>query len=272
MPAARRPRGPLPARVYWVRRLGVLAVALGLVFGIAHLLGSGAGGSAPGAASPVGASVAPSSSTPTPASVTGRPEVLTSPRAMTTRGQGGHGATASVAPVALATPNGPCAASDVTVTPSINHAYAGGPVVFTLSLTSQVSAACTFVVSSQSVVVRVTSGSDRIWSTQECSGAVPKQSVVVRRDAPATVSVAWNGQRSDSECSRATPWAQPGYYHVTSAVYGAVPTDAQFRLATPPRPTVTKTPKPSKGADAKTSTAAKPSASPTKPSASPTRH
>jgi hypothetical protein len=248
-----------------VRRLLVLAVALGLVYGVAHLLGSATAGSPGGAASPVGASVPESSPpSPTPTSYDGRPEAVTSPRAGTMSGKAKRLATASAAPSDLATPTGPCADSDVTVDPSVDRAYAGRTVVFTLSMTSRVSPACTFVVSPRSLVVRVTSGSDRIWSTQECVGAVPKQSVVVRRDVPATVSVAWNGQRSDSDCTRATPWAQPGYYHVTAAVYGAVPTDQQFELGTPPRPTVLKTPKPSKGAHAKHRSTAKPSATPTK--------
>src|SRR5215217_2972137 len=59
---ATRRRRPLPRRVYWVRRLLVLAVAFGLVYGIAHLLGSGADATRP-SARPVGA--AASSAAPT---------------------------------------------------------------------------------------------------------------------------------------------------------------------------------------------------------------
>src|SRR5437764_9106183 len=50
MTGVARPRGPLPARVYWTRRLLLVAVAFALVFGLAHLLGgstSGGNGSAP---------------------------------------------------------------------------------------------------------------------------------------------------------------------------------------------------------------------------------
>ncbi len=54
-----RPRGPLPARVYWVRRVLVLGVALALVFGIARLLG-GTGDPAADSARVVGADSAPS--------------------------------------------------------------------------------------------------------------------------------------------------------------------------------------------------------------------
>ena len=41
MSTVTRPRGPLPRRVYWVRRLLVLGIALALVFGIGRLLGGG---------------------------------------------------------------------------------------------------------------------------------------------------------------------------------------------------------------------------------------
>jgi hypothetical protein len=64
MTTVTRPRGPLPPRVYWTRRLLVVAVAFALVFGIARLLGSdGSGGPT---AQPVGADAstsAPTSST-----------------------------------------------------------------------------------------------------------------------------------------------------------------------------------------------------------------
>ena len=53
MTTVTRPRGPLPARVYWTRRLLLVVVAFALVFGIAHLLGSGGSGSP--SAQPVGA-------------------------------------------------------------------------------------------------------------------------------------------------------------------------------------------------------------------------
>ena len=105
--------------------------------------------------------------------------------------------------------------------------------------------ACNWVVSPDHLVVKVTSGEDRFWSTQDCGGAVPKQSVVVRSEAPTTVSMAWNGQRSDADCSRTTSWADPGYYHVVAAAFGAEPTDVQFRLYRPVRETITASPSPS---------------------------
>ncbi len=134
----------------------------------------------------------------------------------------------------------------MVATPSLKRtAYAGSSVVFTMTLGTLVSPACTFDVSSRSMVVKVTSGDDRIWSSQECGGAVPKQSVVVRRDQPVTVSVGWNGQRSDTDCTRSTAWAEPGFYHVVAASFGADPVDVQFELKSPVPQTITATPTPS---------------------------
>ena len=263
-----RPRGPLPPRVYWFRRGLVLVVALALVWGVAHLLGSG-GGTTPGpAARPAAAEASSSAPATTAPPASAPPQAVTSARALT---QKQRRATATAAATPLAAPEGPCADGDITVDPSLKgSAYAGRSTVFTLSLTSRVSPACTFTVTPETVVLRLTSGSDRIWSTQECPGAVPKQSVVVRRDVPATVSVAWNGQRSDTDCTRSTAWAQPGYYHASAAVFGADPTDEQFALLTPPRPTVTATPTPSKGSSTGPSTS--PSKSPSKsPTAKPSK-
>ena len=104
--------------------------------------------------------------------------------------------------------------------------------------------ACTFSVSSRTVVAKVTSGKDRIWSSQDCPRSIKPTSVVVRSGDPAKVVVSWNGRRSDEDCSRSTAWALPGYYHLTAAVIGSVPADTQFRLSAPPRPVITKTAKP----------------------------
>jgi len=257
MTAVNRPRGPLPARVYWTRRLLLLAVAFGLVFGVARLLGSGGGGDPQ--AQPVGATVTTSAPAHAPTTGPGTPATVPA------TGATGKNKQASPTPTPLATPSGTCADSDVVAAPSVKGtAYAGRSVVFTMTLTTATSPACTWEVSPSALVVKVTSGSDRIWSTQECPGAVAKQSVVVRKDHPVEVSVAWNGQRSDSDCTRSTAWAEPGYYHVTTAAFGSEPADAQFVLRSPVARTVTATPTPTEKPTSKATSKAssKPSASP----------
>ena len=106
--------------------------------------------------------------------------------------------------------------------------------MFTLTLTTKVSAACTWTVSPQALVVKVTSGTDRIWSTQECHAARSRSSPSSSaRTSRRPSRSAWNGQRSDADCTRSTAWAEPGYYHVVAASFGADPVDVQFALSRP---------------------------------------
>lgn len=235
-----RPRGPLPARVYWVRRLLVLGIALGLVVGVRTLLAQTSGGDDAGeSARTVGVLVeqpaAPvSTADADPADPTGTTATGRKPKRTKTP---------------LPEPKGTCLDPDVTVTPAVERASAGGDVAISLQLTSSLSEACTWTVSPKSVVVRLTSGSDRIWTSQECPRAIPTETVIVRRETPAVVTMTWNGRRSTSgDCGRNTAWALPGYYFVTAASYGGQPAEQQFRLVRPQAPVVTKTAKPKRTA------------------------
>lgn len=230
-----RPHGRLPARVYWFRRAMVLLTALALVFAIGRLLnGSGS--------APTGGKARVTAGSPSPSTTPG----VAGPLPIQATGGSGRPAPAGT-PTVLAAPTGPCAVDEITVAPSVPHPVAGGRVQLALDLTG-IKPACTFAVSSRTVVAKVTSGKDRIWSTQDCPGAVKASSVVVRSAAPTRVTVTWSGRRSDDECSRSTDWALAGYYHLTAAVIGSEPGDAQFRLTTPPRQVITRTahPKPKK--------------------------
>jgi len=231
MSTVTKPRGPLPRRVYWTRRLLVLVVAMSLVYGISHLLSADPTKSDNPSARPAAASQTTASAGRSPSS---RPTGAAGDNESDGKGD---------AKAPLAMPTGPCADSDVRVDPSVDGtAFAGSDVTITLNLTTLESPACTWEVSPESVVVKLTSGSDRIWSTQDCAAAIATQSVVVRKDAKTKVDVAWSGQRSDDGCTRTTLWAQPGYYFATAAALGAEPVDQQFQLLTPLRPTITPTP------------------------------
>lgn len=237
------PRGPLPARVYWIRRSIVVLLALLLVFVIGKALTSFGGGDG-GGSNPAASNVSDKKSAdPTPLS-----------------GVAGAGPTVGVTPTAkskkratpLSVPTGQCQDEDVTVTSTVTRINGGGRATLPLKLTTA-GGACTWRVSAKTVVVRITSGNDRIWSSQDCTRAIPTTDVVVRPEGekPATVNVAWSGRRSHVGCSKGTAWADPGWYHVTAASLGGTPSDTQFELAAPPRPTVTKTAHPKHKASGK---------------------
>lgn len=225
MGSVRQKRGRLPRRVYWVRRGTVLLVALALVFGIGKLLG-GTGSDGPGAG--VTAST-------TSARQTSGPSVTVGPVAPEAKLH-------KKAKVPLLAPNGRCLVDELSAVPSVKQAWAGGPITIRVAL-SGTQPACTFDVSPQSLVVKIVSGTDRIWTSQDCHRAVPRQQVVVRSGRPVVVPVVWSGRRSDDQCSK-NDWAMTGFYHVYAAALGSTGTDVQFEVTHAPTRRVTKTPKP----------------------------
>lgn len=228
-----RPRGPLPARVYWTRRLVVLGVPLLLVVVLARVLGGSADGEDPGQATQA------SSKTEASTAPTQGPTAKTDPK--------GKRAKKKRRPV-LAQPTGECEPSDIVATPDVSRVAGGSDVRLRINLRTRTTAACTWQVSPETFTVTITSGSDHIWSTRECVKAVPTRDLVVRSAVDAAVGVTWHARRSDETCSRYTDWARPGYYHVQAAALGGDATDVQFRLVPPSPSTIIKTvpPKPRK--------------------------
>jgi hypothetical protein len=148
----------------------------------------------------------------------------------------------------LPEPTGPCEPSDVVVTPQVvGAAHAGSPVTIRLEVTTVETPACTYRVSPRNVAVKLVSGTDRIWSSQDCPAAVPEVDVIARQKVPGVAEMQWRGQRSDSGCTRTTPWALAGWYHAEAAAFGAEPTDVQFELLPAVAPTITPSPEPEKG-------------------------
>lgn len=232
-------RGPLPARVYWTRRLLVLGTALVLVLAIARMLTGGSDATSEPQAAQVAAAAAAQESTavtPTPPAVT-----PTTPAA----GKGRHPgrARSSQAPV-LAAPTGPCSDEDVAVEPDVRHPVAGRDVTFKLRLRTISSPACTWRVSHDTVTLKITSGADDIWSSRQCPRAIPTQDVVLRDNVTTSVKVTWDAKRSDDTCSVRTEWAMPGFYHVAAAALAGEPADQQFRLEAPTGAVVTLSPSP----------------------------
>lgn len=241
------PRGSLPARVYWTRRGVMVVVVLALVWGMAHLFGGNGGQDAPQAATSAMKSRHPHPSpAPTPSHPATTAPSMPSMTATVAPAPTASGTPAPGAPsggAALAAPDGQCAAKDLTVTPLVAAAEAAKPVSIRLRFTGT-RPACTFAVSPQSVAVRISSGSDRVWSSQDCANVIPRSSVTVRSGMGTIVPVTWSGRRSGDGCGNDQEWARPGYYHATAAVLGSTPSDAQFQLSLAPRPVITRAAKP----------------------------
>lgn len=238
--SALNPRGPLPARVYWVRRALVVAVPVLLVALLGSFLSRGSDGS--DRARPSAGETAVVAGAEVSQSATG----TVSPRAGPTAPAKADRARKKRARRLLAAPDGPCAASDVVVEPEVGTAEAGRDVRIALMVSSTGRPACTWTMSPDTMTVRITSGSDGIWSSEHCPDVVPTEDLVVREEKATRVVMVWDARRSDEGCTEQRTWEVPGpgYYHVQAAALAGEPSDVQFRLRLPTRPTVTASPTP----------------------------
>jgi hypothetical protein len=239
MAATVRPRGPLPPRVYWTRRLLVLGLPLLLVVVLARVLnGSGDGGDTDKATQ---AGARTTATVPDAGPLTGP----TAPPKGTTGKKGRKGKKAKPPEPVLAEPSGPCDPADIVVTPVITEAAGGSDVPIPLNLRTLVTEACTWQVSAETLTVTITSGNDHIWSSRECPAAIPLQDVVVRQAVDTPVVITWDdARRSDETCSTYADWAKLGWYHVQAAALGGDEADVQFELVAPSPAVVTKTVEP----------------------------
>ncbi|MGZ5398852.1 MAG: hypothetical protein ACXWDM_02485 [Nocardioides sp.] len=232
-------RGPLPARVYWTRRLLVIGVVVGLLVAVVQLVSLAVGGAPePDRAVQV---VAEPGASETPATDVTEPEDAPS------EGRKKKGRERDPGPV-LAAPEGPCTDRDIAVTPTAKKTVGGSPVTFVLELRTILTPACTWEVSPQTLTVKITSGDDDVWFSNQCPRAIPHEDVVIRNNVSTEVEVTWSAKRSDQDC-RGTTWAMPGWYFIEAAALAGEPSDLQFELAAPEPEVVTETvdPEPKQG-------------------------
>jgi hypothetical protein len=241
-------RGPLPARVYWVRRLMVLGIALLLVVGIAKMLGGSGGAAAGGAGADRARTVADTSTTQASSGATPEVGPSSGPAGPAIGAPTHHRRGHAASPVTrVAMPSGPCQASDVAVSPSVPKPIAGRDITLVLDVSSISTPACTWQLSPSSLALKITSGSDLIWTTAECARQIPTQDLVLRQAAPVRVRLTWNAERSEPGCPARTQWAMPGTYHLHVAALGGSPQDTPFLLVAPSPPQVTRTAHPHQG-------------------------
>lgn len=222
-PARRTPpRRPapkrLPAAVYWRRRAVVFGTPVIVLIAIIAMFSGGG-------------------SKPPQASLTGQ---TTTPHTAPTGSQTPLVGSTKQPVNAAALPSGPCAASSIQVTPSVTAGIAGGPINVDLALATT-QTACTFTMSGSNVAIKIVSGTNSLWTSQDCANVVPTGTLTLRNAAPVDVSLSWDGHQSSGSCGATNPWVGPGSYQVIASVIGSTPTSTNFSLKLPTAKTITKT-------------------------------
>ncbi len=150
-------------------------------------------------------------------------------------GQPGTGTTRpKVVTAELPAADGGCLATDVTVTPAVaGRPRSGTDVAFALSVATTGASACRMELSSDVLLLKVSTGGQPVWDTEQCPGAVSERTVVLRPGWTTSVIVTWPGVYGDKTCTGTTRDAPPGSYAVEAAVYEGEPGRTDFELEPP---------------------------------------
>jgi hypothetical protein len=190
-----RPVGPLPAAVYWRRRVLVLAGPLAALL----LLRSCGGGADE-----------PFSLEPSP---TATPSAAASALPSATR-----------APATTGTCPDPALEVSVSAEPPTN------PRSFLVTVVNRGTGACRRDLGPAAVALVVTSGADRVWARADCDRRTARELATLQPGASRAVRVTWDGRRSKPGCAGSRAAAAPGTYRVTGTVGTRALPAAVFRV------------------------------------------
>ena len=189
------PRGPLAPGVYWRRRAVTLTVVVLALVLLARSCGDDGGGATLRTGD---ATTAPSAS----ASVAAAPVAPTpSPAAATTPARA---------------PGQPCRDADLQVMATAN-AKEYGPGArprLTLVVTNLAAVSCTRDLGAAARELRVVSGADRVWSSDDCAPGGPADVVLLEPGRSKSFGVTWSRTRSRPGCPADRAPAAPGTYRV----------------------------------------------------------
>jgi hypothetical protein len=208
---ALQPVGPLPASTYWRRRVlfAVVAVVALLLLAKACTGGGDSDKDTLAAPSPTASPSASASTTPTP-TASSEPSLTQSPSA--------------AAPAACGD-----AALKVTAESDATSYRMGAAPRFTLTVTNTGKVACRRALGPDEVELRVFSGEDRIWSSDDCAKATGKGILLLAAGESRAMTVQWPGKRTKPGCDTGAV-AQPGTYRVSARVGDIVRQGSVFRV------------------------------------------
>jgi hypothetical protein len=196
--------GPRPATVYWVRRIAALVAVLGVLRLLAH---SCAGGSGGGQRPTAGGTSHPPTPTPTPSTSTSpRPPQHTRLAACTRR------------------------QLHVTATTD-STTYAAGVQPQLRAVVRNSGAACRYDPAPSQRSWRIASGTDQIWTTDDCHRSAQASKARLAAGHTITYALTWDRHRSVKGCASPGAAAQAGTYRLYVTVMGAASAPAVFHLA-----------------------------------------
>ncbi len=205
MSGLREPVGGQPPEVYWRRRI-VAVIGLVLAFVVLYFLVFSPGGKDDKKETP-GASTSPETSqSPNP--------------------------TSSPAPSGEARA---CTTADVQLTATANpqNFAAGALPLFDVAIKNSGASPCMLDTAAAGTELKITSGSDRIFSSLDCpaDATINARQFLLAAGASDAFSVTWNRQRSAEGCTAVTATPKAGTYHALLTIQGISAGDVTFTLS-----------------------------------------
>lgn len=115
-----------------------------------------------------------------------------------------------------------------TLTAAERSVKAKKPLAFNLSLINGSASTCVVTVKSTDFELKIYSGKDRIWSTNDCSTLVDPKLTEVKPEQSVQWKISWNGRRSAKGCGNRSEIPRAGTYWATAQFVGSKP--VQFRF------------------------------------------
>lgn len=99
---------------------------------------------------------------------------------------------------------------------------AGSKVTFGIAYINRSHQPCSVKINPDDYELRISSGTDRIWSTDDCAKLVRNTATTLKPGDAVVWTITWNGKRSaqGQTCQNLPEMPRPGYYHVTSKLKG----------------------------------------------------
>ncbi|SDS47024.1 hypothetical protein SAMN04489812_2004 [Microlunatus soli] len=106
-----------------------------------------------------------------------------------------------------------------------HHVAIGKDVDFAVSVINGDDKSCALDLNADDFELKIYSGSDRIWSTDDCAKLVRDHRTTLKPEQDTTWKITWDGKRSQQgkECKARSETPQPGYYYATASYQGAKP-------------------------------------------------
>lgn len=246
MSSIARPTGRHPQRVYWRRRLVLIAAVALIIWGVTKVLPGGddsdpksAPGESPSTSAP--SSEPTSATTPKPSTTptTRPPERKRSKKVVTIA-------------VTLAAATKSCKVDKVRVRPSVRDgAYAKSAVPIALEFSTTEKKACNLDLGSSRLLVGVATDDSSVWDTRTCKVDPAPSKIQLDPTWSTRTVLTWSGRRAGEKCKDGTSFARVGAYTVRAALIGGEPQQSTFRLSERPKPKAAPKPTPKRSPEPK---------------------